>query len=66
MKQTKKRDVSKKTPYDDFNMTQQEVADALGIERAYISSIESRAKEKVKARLEARGFKMEDFFGGMA
>lgn len=66
MKQSDKRDLTKKTPYEDFNMTQQEVADALGIPRPYISSIEARAKAKVKARLEAQGFKMEDFFGGMA
>ena len=66
MKVIKKKDVIKKTPYEDFNMTQQEVAEVLGVDRAHISSIEARAKAKVKARLEARGFKMEDFFGGMA
>lgn len=66
MRQKKTRDLSLKTPYEDFDMTQQEVADALGIQRTYISSIEARAKAKVKARLESRGFKMEDFFGGMA
>lgn len=66
MRQIKKRDLSMKTPHEDFDMTQQEVADVLGIPRSYISSIESRAKAKLKAKLESRGFKMEDFFGGMA
>lgn len=65
MKKIKKEDVIKKTPYEDFNMTQQEVAEFFGIDRAQISTIEARAKAKVKAKLEERGFKMEDFFGGM-
>jgi transcriptional regulator len=49
-----------KTPYDDFNMTQQEVADALGIERSYVGSIEARAKEKVRMILEQRGITFND------
>jgi DNA-directed RNA polymerase specialized sigma subunit len=55
-----------KGSYDDYNMTQQEVADALGIERSYVGSIETRAKAKLKAALEKRGYKLEDFIGGMA
>ena len=55
-----------KTPYDDFNMTQQEVADVLGMERSYVGFVEQRAKAKFKAELEKRGYKMEDLIGGMA
>jgi len=47
-------------------MTQQEVADALGIDRAYVGYIEQQAKAKFKAELAKRGYKMEDFIGGMA
>jgi DNA-directed RNA polymerase specialized sigma subunit len=61
-----KKDVIKKTPYESFSMTQQEVAEAMGVDRGYISILETRAKAKVKAKLEERGFKVEDFFGGMA
>jgi DNA-directed RNA polymerase specialized sigma subunit len=49
-----------KTPYDEFDMTQQEVADHLGIERSYAGCIEQRAKAKFKAELEKRGYKLED------
>jgi hypothetical protein len=49
-----------KTPYDEFNMTQQEVADHLGIDRSYAGCIEKRAREKFKAELEKRGYKLED------
>ena len=55
-----------KGKYDEYDMTQQEVADALGIERSYVGSIEARAKAKLKLELEKRGFKLEDFIGGMA
>jgi DNA-directed RNA polymerase specialized sigma subunit len=55
-----------KSKYDDFAMTQQEVADALGIERSYVGSIETRAKAKLKIELEKRGYRLEDFIGGMA
>ena len=55
-----------KSKYDDYAMTQQEVADALGIERSYVGSIETRAKAKLKVELEKRGFKLEDLIGSMA
>lgn len=58
--------MSEKTPYENYYMTQQEVADALGIERSYVGCIEQRAKAKFKAELEKRGYRMEDFIGGMA
>jgi DNA-directed RNA polymerase specialized sigma subunit len=49
-----------KTPYDDFNMTQQEVADALGMERSYVGQVEARAKEKMRMLLEQRGIQLND------
>jgi len=49
-----------KTPYDEFNMTQQEVADCLGIDRSYVGCIEQRAKAKFKAELKRRGYKLDD------
>ena len=55
-----------KSKYDDYDMTQQEVADALGIERSYVGFIETRAKAKLKIELEKRGFKLEDLIGDMA
>lgn len=55
-----------KNKYDYYDMTQQEVADALGMERSYVGFVEQRAKAKLKVALEKRGFKLEDFIGGMA
>jgi transcriptional regulator len=54
-----------KTPYDDYFMTQQEVADALGMSRGNVGAIEIKAKKKLKRELEKRGFKVEDFIGSM-
>jgi transcriptional regulator len=54
-----------KTPYDDYFMTQQEVADALGMSRGNVGAIEIKAKKKLKRELEKRGFKVEDFIGAM-
>jgi transcriptional regulator with XRE-family HTH domain len=47
-------------------MTQQEVAEALGVDRGYVSLVETRAKARFKEELAKRGYKMEDFLGGMA
>jgi DNA-directed RNA polymerase specialized sigma subunit len=47
-------------------MTQQEVAEAMGVDRGYISLVETRAKARFKEELAKRGYKMEDFLGGMA
>ena len=44
-------------------MTHQEIADYFGVSRAAISQIEIVALRKLKAVVEARGFKFEDFFG---
>jgi DNA-directed RNA polymerase specialized sigma subunit len=49
-----------KSSYDEYDMTQQEVADVLGMSRAHVGSLETRAKQKLKAALEKRGFKLTD------
>ena len=38
-----------KTPYENFDMTQQEVADCMNIDRSHVGYIEQRAKAKFKA-----------------
>jgi transcriptional regulator len=43
-----------------FDMTHQEIADKLKIERAGISMIEKRAMKKVKALLKEKGLTFED------
>ena len=43
-----------------FDMTHQEIADELKIERAGISMIEKRAMKKVKALLKEKGLTFED------
>lgn len=47
------------------DMTQQEVAEALGTQRQVISTIEKKAMEKIRAELERRGIKKEDYLGDM-
>jgi len=49
-----------------YAMTQQEVADVLGMSRPNVGSVETRALAKLRQELEKRGYKMEDFIGGMA
>ena len=49
-----------------YAMTQQEVADSLGMSRPNLGSIEARALVKLKKELEKRGYKASDFIGGMA
>ena len=44
------------------DMTQQEVADALGTTRAAVADIEKRALRKLRHELAKRGYTMEDFF----
>ena len=44
------------------DMTQQEVADALGTTRAAVADIEKRALRKLKRELEKRGYSLDDFF----
>jgi transcriptional regulator len=55
-----------KGSYDDYYMTQKQVADALGMTRAHVGSIELRAKQKLKVELKKRGIKLDDLIGGMA
>jgi transcriptional regulator len=56
----KEKKVIQKSEYDQYDRTQQEVADALGMSRAHVGSIETRAKQKIKAALEKRGLKLND------
>jgi transcriptional regulator len=44
------------------NMTQQEIADALGMSRAHVSQIEERAMKKVKKIIKERKLKSHHFF----
>ena len=44
-----------------FEMTQQEVADRLGMKRPNVSDYEKRALEKLREALEKRGIKASDF-----
>ena len=43
-----------------FDMTHQEIADELKVERAGVSALEKRAMKKVKAILKEKGFTFED------
>jgi len=56
----KEKKLIQKTDYDQYDMTQQEVAEVLGMSRAHVGSIETRAKQKIKAALEKRGLKLND------
>jgi len=56
----KEKKVIQKSEYDQYDLTQQEVADVLGMSRAHVGSIETRAKQKLKAALEKRGLKLND------
>ena len=60
------RVAKEKTPYQEFYMTHQAIADAFGdISRAGISQVEAQALKNFRKELEKRGYKMEDFIGGM-
>ena len=45
---------------DYYHMTQQEVADKLGMHRSYVNQYEKQALEKFKKALEKRGIKPSD------
>ena len=47
-------------PKEQFEMTQQEIADLLGMNRATVIYYEKQALEKLKKALEEQGFKLED------
>jgi DNA-directed RNA polymerase specialized sigma subunit len=50
---------------DYFYMTQQEVANSLGMNRTTVNYFEKQALEKLRKALEDRGIKAEDFFEGI-
>lgn len=59
------RKVTKLMPYYEYNMTQDEVAKAIGESRAMVAVIETQAKEKAKKILAERGLKFDDLVGAM-
>lgn len=44
-----------------FEMSQQEIADKIGMNRSTVNYYEKQALEKLKIALEAKGFKASDF-----
>jgi DNA-directed RNA polymerase specialized sigma subunit len=44
-------------------MTQQEVAEVLGVSRAAVADLEKNALRKLRIELKKRGYTMKDFFG---
>jgi DNA-directed RNA polymerase sigma subunit (sigma70/sigma32) len=53
--------MSNKEDLWESDMTQQEVADAMGITRAAVQDIEKRALRKLRVELRKRGLTLEDF-----
>lgn len=51
-----------KLPVPNPNMTQKEIGDVFGMNRHDVAKIESRALQKLKRRLEAAGYKKDNFF----
>lgn len=51
-------------PSEHFDMTQQEIADILGMNRSTINYYEKQALEKLRVALEKKGFKLSDFLEG--
>jgi len=49
-----------------FNMTQQEIGEAMDLTRENTSAIEKSALKKLRKLLEEKGYKASDFIGGMA
>jgi DNA-directed RNA polymerase specialized sigma subunit len=45
---------------ENFEMTQTEIAQAIGVSRSMVNYIERQALEKLKKALEERGIKLED------
>lgn len=51
-----------KFPIPEPHMTQKEVAKILGVHRHDVAKIEADALKKIKRRLEAAGYKKDNFF----
>lgn len=51
-----------KLPVSDPNMTQKEIGGVFGMNRHDVAKIESKALQKLKRRLEAAGYKKDNFF----
>ncbi len=45
------------------NMTQQEVAEVLGVSRAAVADLEKNALRKLRIALKRKGYTIKDFFG---
>lgn len=54
--------MQKKNRPPQADMTQQEVADILGVTRAAVADVEKKALRKLRAALKERGFTLKDFF----
>ena len=47
---------------DLYEMTQEEIAEILGVTKSAIVQLEKKALAKITAKLIERGYKLEDFF----
>lgn len=54
--------MQKKNKPPQADMTQQEVADALGVSRAAVAEVEKKALRKLRHALAQKGFTLKDFF----
>lgn len=52
----------KKNKASQTDMTQQEVAEALGVSRAAVAEVEKKALRKLRIALKKKGITMKDFF----
>jgi DNA-binding XRE family transcriptional regulator len=57
--------MTEKPAYKEFNMTQDEVAEVLGVSRETIAMTEKTAKIKALKILKMRGLKFDDLVGAM-
>jgi DNA-directed RNA polymerase sigma subunit (sigma70/sigma32) len=54
---------NKKDRPQQASMTQQEVAEVLGISRAAVAELEKKALRKLRNALKSKGYTLRDFFG---
>lgn len=60
MRQTKRK-IEEKTPYNEFNMTHEQIAEYFNsTSRASIGQLEKQALKNFKAELDKRGIKLTD------